>query len=279
MSESAVYRPHPEEPARATLRDVVQGGVWAALNAQRFEIVSRGDFVPGILCLPDSAPKTPAPLLLLPHGTSEGTAHGTSNEIDSAAIAAASAWVDAGLALATIDLPLCGARSSPKLSERLLSGVEQLSNGSELDPQTRVLVEEFARQTTSDLTRTLDALIALPSIDGGRVGFMGFDLGALAGSYLLAHDPRPRVAVLALGRGGRGPSDLDPATYLAKISGTSILIVAAEGDEASDSEASSALFEAATQPKEFLSLRDSSDAFTSDVIATIGRFLFKELSL
>ena len=132
MSESAVYHPHPEAPAQATLRSEARGGAWQGLNAQRFEIVSRGDFVPGILYLPDSPQHTPSPLLLLQHGGSEG--------IDSEALACAAPWVPKGLAVATIDLPLHGERSSPKLSERLASGIGQLSNGSELDPETRALV-------------------------------------------------------------------------------------------------------------------------------------------
>ena len=184
MPESAVYRPHPEAPAQATLRPEARSDAWQGLNAQRFEIVSRGDFVPGILYLPDPPRHAPTPLLLLQHGTAEG--------MDSEALTCAAPWVNEGLAVATIDLPLHGERSSPKLSERLVSGIGRLSEASKLDPETGALVEEFARQATSDLIRTLDALAALPEIDGDRIGFMGFGVGAVAGSYLLAHDPRPR---------------------------------------------------------------------------------------
>lgn len=271
MSESAVYRPHPEEPAHASLRREVPRGAWQGLNAQRFEIVSRGDFVPGILYLPDPAPQTPLPLLLLQHGTSQG--------MDSPALEFAATWVEKGLAVATIDLPLHGERSSPKLSERLVSGVGQIAKGSVLDPETRALVEEFARQTTSDLIRTLDALVALPGIDGDRIGFMGFSLGAIAGSYLLAHDPRPRAAVLALARGGQGPCDLDPVTYLANTSGPAILIAAARDDERDAATASDALFEAASQPKAFLRLPKNSSSLPDEAVAEIWRFLSKGLGL
>jgi dienelactone hydrolase len=271
MTDSAVYRPHPEAPAQANLRSAVPSGPWKGLNTQRFEVVSRGDFVPGILYLPDPPQQTPAPLLLLQHGISEGR--------DSENLGCAAKWVQQGLAVATIDLPLHGERSSPKLSARLVSGVGQLSKGETVGPETLVLVEEFARQTTSDLIRTIDALTALPVIDGDRIGFMGFGLGAVAGSYLLGHDPRPRAAVLALAQGGQGPEALDPATYLASTSATSILIVATEATETGAAMRPNALFEAAPEPKAFLSLPDDSKTLPDEAVAEIGRFLFKELGL
>jgi dienelactone hydrolase len=271
MSESAVHRPHPEAPAQVNLRPAAAGGAWQGLNAQRFEIVSRGDFVPGILYLPDPAPQTPLPLLLLQHGTAEG--------MDSRTLEFAASWVKQGLAVATIDLPLHGERSSPKLSERLISGWGQIANNSVIDSETGVLVEEFARQTTSDLIRTLDGLVELPAIDGDRVGFMGSSLGAIVGSYLLAHDPRPRAAVLALTRGGQGPRDLDPATYLAKVSGPSIMIVTTNEGEKGSAAAPDALFEAASEPKELLRLASNSQSLPDDALTEVWRFLSKELGL
>jgi dienelactone hydrolase len=218
MYESAAHHPHPEEPAEAVLRpEPARAGPWADLNAQRFEVVSRGDFVPGILYLPASSASAPAPLLLLQHGSSDGSSEATSRNIAagkaSASLECAVGWVGKGLAVAMIDLPLHGERASAKLSERLVWGVGQLSEGLSLDAETRVLVEEFATQTTSDLIRTLDALCRLPEIDRDRVGFLGFGLGAMAGTYLLAHDPRARVAVFAQNEGEVGaPSALPGAT-------------------------------------------------------------------
>jgi len=273
MSESAVHRPHPEAPAQANLRPATVGGAWQGLNAQRFEIVSRGDFVPGILYLPDPAPQTPLPLLLLL------LQHGTALGMDSQTLEFAASWVKQGLAVATIDLPLHGERSSPKLSERLISGWGQIANNSAIDSETGVLVEEFARQTTSDLIRTLDGLVELAAIDGNRVGFMGSGLGAIVGSYLLAHDPRPRAAVLVQTRGGQGPRDLDPATYLAKVSGPSILIVTTDDDEKGSAETTDALFEAASEPKELLRLASNSRSLPDDALMEVWRFLSKELGL
>lgn len=191
----------------------------------------------------------------------------------------AAAWVEKGLAVATIDLPLHGERASTKLSERLFWGVAQLEQGSTLDPETFVLVEEFARQSTSDLVRTLDALASLPSIDARRIAFMGFGLGASAGSYLLAHDLRPRAAVLVMAKTGLGPADLDPATYLAKARDTSLLIVTADQGDADEMRRADAFFDATAQPKERLQIPGDPGALPDVALAKIWRFLAKELDL
>ena len=280
MSESAVYRPHPEAPAIATLRSKAATDAWAGLHAQHFELVSRGDFVPGILYRcepPDQGSKSASPLLLIQHATADGA--------DAGYLACAAAWAKKGLAVASIDLPLHGTRSSPKLSARLIEGIRRLARGEELDLDTGALVEEFARQTTSDLIRTLDALSALPGIDSDRIGFMGFGLGAIAGSYLLAHDSRPRAAVLALVGGGRGPADLDPRTYLERASettptspgGREILVVAAEDDERVSKSEVDALFKAAPEPKELLRFPGSSRELTKGTLEKIEAFLRQAL--
>jgi dienelactone hydrolase len=281
MSESAVYRPHPEGAAIATLRDGTATDAWAGLRAQRFELVSRGDFVPGILYrneLADQNPEAASPLLLIQHATADGA--------DADYLACAAPWAKKGLAVASVDLPLHGTRSSPKLSARLIDGIRQLACGRELDLESWALVEEFARQATSDLIRTLDALSTLPGIDGGRIGFMGFGLGAIAGSYLLAHDPRPRTVVLAgVGGGGGGRSDLDPATYLDRTkelapttsNAREILIVAAEGDERVSKNEVDTLFEAAPEPKELLRSRGRSRALPKQTLAKIEAFLSRTL--
>jgi len=135
--------------------------------------------------------------------------------------------------VAAIDLPLHGSRRSPKLSERLCEGFDRLARGEALEPETQLLMEEFARQSTSDLIRTLDALIADPAtaIDADRIGFLGFGLGAVVGSYLLAHDPRPRIAILAGASAGIGPQELDPAHWISRASKLECLVVAAREED------------------------------------------------
>lgn len=281
MPDSAVYRPHREDPAVATLRSVPASNSWTGLSVEHFELVSRGDFVPGVLYRPLSpgdASESGSPLLLLQHAAADGA--------DASYLACAASWVAAGLAVACVDLPLHGSRSSPKLSARLVSEIGRVARGEELDLDSRALVEEFARQTTSDLIRTLDALSAIDGIDENRVGFMGFGLGAIAGSYLLAHDSRPRAAVLALAGGGRGPTDLDPVTYLERAAGTlresalecEVLVVVAEDHERIAAEDVDALFQAAPKPKELLRYAGGSRELPKETLGKIEEFLRRTLS-
>ena len=49
----ALYRPHAEAPASLTrLADHEASSAWSELTAERFELVSRGDFVNGSLARP-----------------------------------------------------------------------------------------------------------------------------------------------------------------------------------------------------------------------------------
>lgn len=281
MSDSPVFRPHQESPATATLSAFEPEGGFSGVDAYRFEVVSRGDFVPGLLYLPphgpdgdpdsnDSAtsPASAAPLVLLQHGLAGSK--------ESPYLECAARWVREGFAVASIDLPLHGARSSPKLSARLVEGIDHVVHDQGLDPETHALVEEFARQSTSDLVRTLDAISALDAIDEGRIGYVGFSLGAVVGTYLLAHDPRPRVAVLALAGGARGPGALDPATYIGRGHVRPLLVVAAEDDERVSTASSRALFDAARDPKEFLLSPGDHGQLSGKTLGRIQTFLKDE---
>ena len=277
MNGSAVYRPYREAAATARLSPHASQDGWQGLRAHRFEFVSRGDFVPGLLYLPEDLPENltagagdrPAPLVLLQHD-----ARGSKQ---SDLLGEAAGWVRAGLAVALIDLPLHGERSSPKLSERLWEGVERISRGAAVDLETRVLLDEFARQSTSDLTRCLDALSALPEIDSKRIAFAGLGLGAVVGSYLLAHDARPRAGVLAFAGGGRGPRELDPATWLERSSDVNLLIVAAASDESDPGSGPRALFDRAPEPRRFASAAGPTEAAWTATQSEILAFLTSSL--
>jgi len=267
MSVSSVYRPHDESPSTTELHPVEADGVWSDLSAHRFEVVSRGDFVPGLLYLPTSRP-TPVndlPLVIVQHGLAGSK---TAPYLEFSA-----RWVREGFAVAMIDLPLHGERSSPKLSARLVEGIERVMQGEELDADTGALVEEFARQSTSDLVRTLDALAALDAIDSARIGFVGFSLGAVVGSYFLAHDPRPLAAAFALAGGRRGPTALDPAEYISRISPRPVLVIAAESDERISADSSKALFDAAREPKEFSVSKGDHGNLSGSALGKIQSFL------
>jgi len=61
MEASAVYRPHAEASASARLVPCPAPAAWTGLRSHRFEIVSRGDFVPGVLYASEVArPEAPA---------------------------------------------------------------------------------------------------------------------------------------------------------------------------------------------------------------------------
>jgi dienelactone hydrolase len=193
---------HDEAPARAGLRRLESAGTWHAAPAQRLELISRGDIVNGVLARAatgDARPgAAPSALLLV--------AHDLGGASTSPALAPVASWIGEGLAVAAIDLPLHGDRASPKLSERLIASIARHERGGALDRNSAVLVEEFWRQATIDLVRTLDAVLALDGFDPERVGFLGLGLGAGLGSALLAHDDRLCAAVLARPAETRSPA-------------------------------------------------------------------------
>ncbi|MCP4907242.1 MAG: hypothetical protein GY910_19880 [bacterium] len=216
---------------------------------REFEYVSRGDFVGGRLYLPGAARPRPAPLVFLTHGTGESA---RSESLDFALD-----WVHLGFAIAAIDLPLHGRRASPKLSDRLVQAVGALTRGETIDAEGRALTEEFARQSTSDLIRGIDAIGILDEVDAERIGLVGQGVGATVSAYLLAHDDRPRACVFIGGAGRFEDAELDPATRLAGRSSAKkcpTLVMAITGDPEVSPASAHALFEAAPEPKEFVEI-------------------------
>jgi fermentation-respiration switch protein FrsA (DUF1100 family) len=65
-------------------------------------------------------------------------------------------------------------------------------------------------------------------------------------------DPRPRAAALALGGGGFGDPEVDPARHLPRFAPRPVLFVNMKGDEAVPPSSSEALFAAAGEPKEIV---------------------------
>ncbi len=189
---TALHRPYAETAARLSLRErsTTEG------RAHAFEVVSRGDFVPGHLDRPHDGSGLPLVLVL---GGSSAWARGMQRD----------------LAVARIDLPLLGSRQSPKLSDRLVSGHERLARGLPLDADTRALVEEFARQSISDVLRTLEALAAEADLDASRVALVGTGLGASACAWSLPFAPPLRACVLAGPVGAFTDAGLDPVARIA----------------------------------------------------------------
>lgn len=112
-------------------------------GAQRFEVSSRGDLVPGLLWCGGARR---ALVVIAP-------APGLGKAAPSVA-ALGSALAGRGLAAAALDLPLQGERASAKLSARIARCAEH----GPASPTDHLLWEEFVRQAAHDLTAALDAL-------------------------------------------------------------------------------------------------------------------------
>ncbi|MCL4684245.1 hypothetical protein KJ059_05775 [Myxococcota bacterium] len=222
--------PLPPHPGRPGVRSV------------RFEYSSRGDRVPGLLLLPADGPG-PYPLVLLQHGAGDSK---DSDLLDAVRLP----WVRGGVAVASIDFPLHGERTSAKLSEILLASLADLHGAERRHAVT--LWQGFATQAVHDLGRALDALSPHAEIAEDRVAYAAFSLGAILGALYCGQEPRLRAAALALGGGGFGPPALDPARHIGRFAGRPLLLVNATGDERIPRSAADALHAAAAAPKEVL---------------------------
>ncbi|MCB9724543.1 MAG: hypothetical protein H6748_10905 [Spirochaetaceae bacterium] len=252
MRQSPVHRPHAEAPARLTRRPDPDGPALEAVERCRIEFVSRGDFVPGRLALPRSPGEGGAPLLLVAHALSDSCAG-----VD---VESLLGWAAEGIAVAAIDLPLHGLRASPKLSARLVEAWRTLAAGGEVDAERWALVEEFARQVTSDWIRCLDALGEEPGIDARRVGFLGLGLGAIVGAWLLAHDVRIRAAAFVWTGANERLGALDPSAWLAREGDVDKLFVRAGHGDLFPAEDTQRVADGATPPKRLVRFDDEAPA-------------------
>jgi dienelactone hydrolase len=211
-------------------------------TAHRFELSSRGDRVAGRLLVPEER-SGPCPLILI-----QGDA-GTSYA--SASLDFAGSWVGRGFALATLDLPLHGERSSPKFSERLLDAIENARpRGGSLDANGRALLLEFTDQSICDLSRSVDGLSTLPAIDGDRIGVMGLGHGAAIVALFASLDSRTRAVVLAH-CSATGLPEIDPVQFVREIIGPRavLLLESTRASDKHDAESDAALFDACAEPK------------------------------
>ncbi len=243
---------------------------WNGVRPFRFEYTSRGDRVPGRLLLPTEGSGRP-PLVLLQHGA------GGSKEADYLD-AAALPWVRRGAAVASIDLPLHGERTSAKLSELLIAALADPAAPAR-QPEIGGLWDEFVRQSLADLGRALDALESLPELDASRVAFAGFSLGAMLGTLFVARDPRPCAAALALAGGGLGPEAHDPARHVAAFAPRPLLLLNAERDERVPRSAAEALHAAAAHPVEIVWVDSGHADIGGRALKAIWQFLARELGL
>jgi len=243
LIEALRHRTAANQPLAAQTWPTAPPVGFDGLSCTRFEISSRGDRVPGHVIEADRDESAKRPLLLLQHGAG--------GDRNSPYLQVARRWVEAGAAVATIDFPLHGERRSPKLSQRLVDSI-----GRGLRPAEGGAVDAlglwrgFAHQAVADLRAALDHLLIAPRIDGARCAYAAFSLGSIVGSLFVAVDPRPQAAALALGGGGFGPAELDPARFIGALSPRPLLMLNARHDEVVPAAAAETLFEAAREPRE-----------------------------
>jgi dienelactone hydrolase len=185
-----------DEPLGLVRKAIPAPEACAGLRAFRLEFASRGDRVPGRLLLPPDA-DGPFPLVLL-QDAAGGSADAPYLE------ASAGPWGHRGAAVASIDFPLYGERASAKLTELLLDGLRTSSGAGE---DAGILVREFVHQAVVDLRRALGGLERQPEIDGERMAYAGFGVGAIVGAAFCGVDPRPQTA-LAFSVGGGEPKEM-----------------------------------------------------------------------
>jgi len=238
------------------------------LRVEAFEYTSRGDRVPGRLLLPPAG-DGPFPLVLLQHGN-----QGSKDAPYMLPVAAP--WVRAGAAVASIDFPLHGERANAKLTALL---GEALAEGAQATPAGKAVLQEFVRQALIDLQRALDAAQQLPGVDAQRIAYAGLSLGSMLGATFCAIDPRPCAAALALGGGGFGPPEIDPAHHVGRFAPRPILFVNASRDARVPRAAAEALHAAAGEPKEILWFDVAHDDLPGRALKAMWLFLQRQLGM
>jgi len=262
VSDAHRHSPDPE-PLEVWASPVTTGD---GVRELTLEYSSRGDRVPGRLLLPEQPGRRP--LIIAGHGAGH---HRSSPAMDAVCIP----WARKGAAVLSIDLPLHGDRASAKLSEHLLAALA----GDTPTALQEDLWREALRQAVLDLRRGIDAAADHPEVDISRAAYAGFSMGTLIGAAFCAAEPRLRAAALAIGGGGFGPADLDPASFVGRIAPRPILFVNALRDERFPRSSSEALFDAAGDPKELQWFDCTHAALPGAALKAIWTFLGRALEI
>lgn len=150
------------------------------ITTREFFVTAEGRKVPGVLWTPAGATGR-LPLMLAGHG---GSGHKTSQLVLDFALPLARQ----GCAVAAIDGPVHGSRRAV-FADGIPVRDEFLAlwrAGGSVDPMV------------ADWRAVIDALIALPELDAGTIGWYGISMGTAYGLPLLAAEPRIRAAVLGM---------------------------------------------------------------------------------
>jgi dienelactone hydrolase len=233
------------------------------LRVREFEYSSRGDRVTGRAMLPTDG-RAARPLVIV-----QPRFGGTAAD---ALASIGAGWAESGAAVASIDLPLHGARADQKLLALLQSGRRGDSRGAALGG-------ECARQAVIDLVRALDALAETKWVDSSRIGFAGFGWGARVGSAFCALDPRPAAVALALDADPPAPAEPDPTAHLERIAPRPLLLVAPRaGSRGSGKRGARSARAAARDGAQRLSFAAPARELPRAAAPSIWRFLARALS-
>ena len=268
LTVPSLHRPHAESPARVTRRSDAPDPGFESLANEQFELVSRGDFVNGRLDGPVDPASGARPLVVLLHDAAA--------DARDEALGVAADWAGKGVLVARLDLPLHGHRKSPKLSERLVNGCAALADGAPLDADTRALVEEFARQSVSDVLRTIEALGAEDDVDAGRITLIGLGLGAQVAAWAAPHAAGLAACVLAGGIGRLADAGLDPTSRFpgaASKATTFLAEIAASGGRAAVEDQEALLAALPESSRRIESASASAGAFSAGITEAIDALL------
>jgi dienelactone hydrolase len=196
-------------------------------------VLEDGEEIPALLTLPKGSSSVAAALLL----------HGFSSRKEQMANSIGRALEQRGVASIAIDLPLHGAREQ---------GVEGLSIRSPL-----ALVQKW-RLAVREGHRALEYLAAHRGIDPQRIGLVGYSLGAYLALVIASSSRLVRAVVLAAGGDlpERTPfaslvrTVADPLRAVRGLTGRPLLMVNGRFDRTILPAQATALFAAASDPKE-----------------------------
>jgi dienelactone hydrolase len=152
------------------------------LLKREFSIDVDGRHVPGAIWT-RVGDKGPRPLVLVGHG---GSQHKESDAVLDVALPLVG---DHGFAVAAIDGPVHGSRRADGGND----GAKVIAEFRALWTATPCIEEMVA-----DWRATIDALVALPEIDPGAIGWFGISMGTAYGLPLCAADMRIRAALLGM---------------------------------------------------------------------------------
>lgn len=202
---------------------------WDSESTLRQKIVFRGAqgfLVPGYIEFPKHAPK-PIALVLLIHGWSGGKEDWWTdgNYINGGEMR--TALLEAGFAVLALDAPAHGERSN----EIDYLHVNPYKDPAAPDKSNYFNFTEIAVQTVKDYRRALDYLATRGDVDMRRIGAVGYSMGGMDSFYLLACEPRIKMAVTcvppmrALDYGPAAPVD-----YTWGVKGKTVLMLMGEKD-------------------------------------------------